>query len=288
MSSKELLKLLKENDNLYCHVSGDLTKDNYFYPRLPAYTRNDEEYDTPRVCVSKTLEGALSALPKSFLNEKPVYGCNSCNTYYKVFIVDVDKLGIKEMLHSDYLYEKDYVRDASITGEVWILEPFTVPDEYTFYIKVDSWTEGVDDIIPHHIYELAETEQYEGDYCAAYEDYYDENMPSMLVIENLTLTLMDVKKGDRLEIDLSFAKSSLDKDELKKMFLKTNPNISFLDEDYEKDIVICIDESQNISEIIYTDWYYKYHDGYKKEEKLISDMFYGGLYAEWFDEDYDI
>lgn len=256
MKTRELLKLLKENKNVYCHITSDLSGDNYFYPRIPYVTREDENGEINRVCVAETLEGALTAIPNG-AGRLDTY-LEDSSYYFKVFVIDTEKLGIKKMMNSEELYKKDYVRDAEITGEHWILESFTVPQEYIFYVRLNNWEESASDVIPYEIYKLSETDEYEGDYEEAYYDVYEDDIPYICTIEDVDVLVEDVKAGEEFEIDLGYPYSHLSKEELKEKFLTSNPDIEFLDEEDDDNIIILPKKDQNIAHIMHIDWYYKH------------------------------
>lgn len=255
-NAKNLIKYMKENKNVYCHITSDLDKDSYFYPRVPGVIRDDENSNIDRICVAKTLKGAFTAIPNgagrldAYLDES--------SYYFKVFVINTEKLGITKIMNSEELYKKDYVRDAEITGEHWILEPFTVPQEDIFYIRLDNWKEEAIDVIPYEIYELSETDKYEGDYIEAYYDVYEDDVPFMCTIECVDILEQNVKSGDKFEIYLDSIDSYLSKEELKEKFLNSNPDIEFLDSEDDDNITILSKKDQNISMIMYTDWYYKH------------------------------
>ncbi|MBQ9000192.1 MAG: hypothetical protein IJ086_16070 [Clostridium sp.] len=252
----KLLKLLKENKNIYCHISSDLSEDNYFYPRIPDATREDENSEINRVCVAKTLEGALTAIPNG-AGRLDTY-LEQSSYYFKVFIIDTEKLGINKIMSAEELYKNDYVRDAEITGEHWILEEFEVPQEDVFYIRLNEWEERAEDIIPYSIYELSETDEYDGDYEGAYYDVYEDCVPFVCAIEDIDILVEDVKAGEEIEIDLEFVESYLSKDKLKEKFLISNPDIEFIDDEDDDNIIFLAKKDQNISEIMHIDWYYKH------------------------------
>ncbi|MBQ8998707.1 MAG: hypothetical protein IJ086_08500 [Clostridium sp.] len=256
MKQRELLKLLKENKNVYCHISSDLSEDNYFYPRIPDTIREDENSEINRVCVAKTLEGALTAIPNG-AGRLDTYLEHS-SYYFKVFIIDTEKLGINKIMSSEELYKSDYVRDAEITGEHWILEPFEVPQEDIFYIRLNNWDENETDIVPYKIYELSETDEYEGDYEEAYYDVYGHCIPYICAIEKINILVEEIKAGEGVKIDLECVESYLSKDELKEKFLISNPDIEFIDDEDDDNIIFLAKKDQNIGEIMHIDWYYKH------------------------------
>ena len=100
----------------FVHVSMDLDQGvKNFIPRIPIYRCEEEDNITPRICVCKTLEGAVGAFP------------------YKGYFVNVLMrkkrdvyLNYYELESENYRSDKElqeYVPDAHITGEHWILNP---------------------------------------------------------------------------------------------------------------------------------------------------------------------
>ena len=115
---------------IYYHVSTDITHNGEFIPRVPSFRHGDsEDSTTARVCVSTSIEGCLSAIPNG--GSGLDYLRMEQRGYFQVFKIDTDKLGIGEsdVVLSEELYEKDSVRDANFTDEVWITTPFIVPME---------------------------------------------------------------------------------------------------------------------------------------------------------------
>lgn len=256
MKLKTLLKNLNENKNIFFHISSDLSKDGYFFPRIPYITREDEDTNLNRVCVADSFNGTFTAIPNGAGNLDTYL--EESSYYFKVFVIDTKKLGIKNIMTSEELYKKDYVRDAMITGEHWILEDFTVPDEDIFYIRLNNWTEEPEDIYPYEIYKLSETDEYEGDYVEAYYDTYQDDVPYMITIQNVQFDDCYLNTGECFEVDLESVESSLDKQDLKDKFLANHPNIEFIDVEDDDNIKILAKEDQDISLIMYLDWFYKH------------------------------
>jgi hypothetical protein len=126
---------------IFYHLSY-LGHEGTFTPRVPANRiKGIEEETILRVCVSTTIEGCLSALPRG----KMTFAQANMERrgYYQVFKIDTEKLGIRDdfIIHSNTLYQNDWVRDAESTGECWITTPFTVSIEDTFFMKLNSWKE---------------------------------------------------------------------------------------------------------------------------------------------------
>ncbi|PLS19289.1 hypothetical protein CVD28_02430 [Bacillus sp. M6-12] len=185
---------------IYYHASTDLQHNGEFIPRIPDCRHQDQEDSvTPRISVAPSIEDCLTAIPNGGgrLDELNI----QLRGYYLIYKIDTEKLGIseKDMILSDVLYEKDLVRDAEITNEVWITTPFVVPEEDRFFIKLISWEETAKDIVPYSIYDIADKE-YEGNYVEAYETIYDKNVPcSVKIIEPIYIH-EEVKEGEEVSI----------------------------------------------------------------------------------------
>lgn len=182
---------------LFYHVSTDLQKNAYFYPRQPESIMEGEMVSIDRVCVAPSVELCLSALPSGGsrldeLNEKQ-------HGFYKVFRIDTEKLGIPDshIVTSKTLFEKEYVPDAEWTEEHWITTDFTVAEEDAFIIQLLQWEEEIQDVIPHQIYVLAD-EKYHGDYTSAYIQETGNLVPCTSLITNAKVQTKGFQLGDRI------------------------------------------------------------------------------------------
>lgn len=227
------------------HVSTDLKHSGYFEPRIPSCRHQDAENDNiERVCVAPTIEDCLTAIPNGGMNLDWLN--MKTRGYYLVFRIDTDKLGIspKNIISADELFKKDLVRDAEITNEYWILEPFTVPKEDSFIINLTFWDEEAHDVIPYEIYELADKE-YDGDYLEAYTDKYCCNVPCCIKIVGAKYISEEAKEGD----DVSFYFES---------DLERKAVISYLNDkcikydvefDFDNELTIILQEDANLRDI---------------------------------------
>lgn len=77
----------------------------------------------------------------------------------------------------------------------WITEGFTVGVEDTFYIHLTDWEEQVCDVVPHHIYQVAEAD-YNGDYFEAHQDIVGENLQCINIIQDITYVEDAYEEGD--------------------------------------------------------------------------------------------
>lgn len=164
------------------HITRDLEHDGSFVPTIPSAIMKNEDEVTLRSCWSTSIEGCLSSFPtgSSVLEDIiDVYG-----NRFKVFRINTDGLNEADIITSAELYEYGIVPDAEITDEHWITKYIQVDPDNTFIIDILGWDEDVEDIIPYHIYKIAD-EKYEGDYTEAYMEITGDKVPSMITINNL-------------------------------------------------------------------------------------------------------
>lgn len=233
----DLLKMLNQRDDVFCHVSTNIKKNGFFKPRVPdnLYMYVQEENDEiDRICVAPTLEKALSAIPRGGSNLFDWYEDNGM--YFKVFIIDTKKLGIKEssIVVPEYLVKNKYVLDAEQTREHWILEAFEVTEEDSFLINVKDF-------------------KIEKDFN---------------ILKDLDITTDYVYNNEIIEIDMDYVDYSqgvfeedlclhIEKEKLKSNFLKTNPEIEFIDKEDEDKIRFITKKDQSIRKLMEFDSQYK-------------------------------
>lgn len=242
MNAKQIKEMLK-NDNIFCHVSTNLNFNGEFYPRIPDCREEGEDTKINRICVSKTLEGAFTAIPSGgsrldyYLEQEYIF---------KIFLIDIEKLNIskEDMVTSEELYEMELVNDAVITGEYWIKKGFTVPEEDSFIIKLTDWHEENENLIPHHIEVLAESE-YDGDIYEAFEEFYGHpNVPCLSAIVNLEFISENCEVGEYFFIE----KDSIEDYQLDLLL----DNKSFEIKKYSSEIEFEIKESVSIKDLLTT------------------------------------
>lgn len=185
---------------IYKHVSTDLKHSGWMEARVPNNRFHGGEDETkPRVCVAPTIADCLTAIPGGGmrLDELNI----SQRGYYLVMTINTEKLGIRDedIMTTEVLYEQDLVRDADITNEVWITTSFQVPPEDMEVIQLSNWREDVEDVVPYHVYQLAE-EKFEGDIIEAYEETFQERVPCVGVITDLSYTSNSIKNGERVSL----------------------------------------------------------------------------------------
>ena len=110
---------MQNNRKSYIHCSWDIVTSD-FVPRIPSSRIGNhgsefkEDSVTPRICVAKTVEGALRAMPQT-----------------GKIIANMRSIGLPVVIHAYYLSAdarnvylptEDEVPDVKNTGELWLLE----------------------------------------------------------------------------------------------------------------------------------------------------------------------
>lgn len=92
------------------HISLDEKDVDTFIPRIPSNGAGSEDKEIPRVCLSDSVAGAISAIPDGMdmIGEEPI-------NMYKVRLAINDPM----LIGYDTLYNKGLVPDALITHEYW-------------------------------------------------------------------------------------------------------------------------------------------------------------------------
>lgn len=229
---------------IYRHISTDLKHDGVFEPRIPSCRHQDQEDDkTLRISMTPTLEDCLTAIPNGGMNLEQLN--MEQRGMYLLITIDTEKLGISEddIITSVTLYEKDLVRDADITNEVWITKGFQVPKEDMQIIRVTDWQEVAHDIIPYSIIQIAD-EKYEDDYLTAYQDIYDDFVPCSIGIENVQYFSEHLEVGETVSFYVD------DEMEYKAILAYINDmkGVEVIKKDMDE-IVICSKENINLKKI---------------------------------------
>ena len=127
-------------NKLYFHISPESYLDGQvFKPRVPEYLdrydpedKNFENDTTPRVCFSPSIEGCLNGIMVNMprVNVMP-------KTKFYVYIPEKPFHEYKHKTNKELIRDKD-IFDASVTDEVWILEPVRM--KLYGVIEIDSVT----------------------------------------------------------------------------------------------------------------------------------------------------
>lgn len=127
------------------HVSADINRiHNIFVPRIPLDRMEGENITTSRICVSKTIEGALSAFPEGGLRLDSLYDCRTESIIIRVYEFEVSK---KNIIDDKILYEKGWVNDANLTQECWIIK--NIKPQEIYDIEIKNFQEGIADLLTY-------------------------------------------------------------------------------------------------------------------------------------------
>lgn len=145
------------------HASMDLDIVEEFSPRVPSRDNRlyNEDYKTPRICVSSSIQGTLSAAPWGGGNLIERIHIVDETKLIRIYEFDTNMLEPSDIIGPEYLYKTDSVRDAVITGEHWILKP--IKPTKTYLIKLLHYSdEYCEDEISYENAKKIENEKLEG------------------------------------------------------------------------------------------------------------------------------
>lgn len=139
------------------HVS--TRKIDEFKLRIPINFLNDENSEIKRICFSRTIEGAISAMPYGL---DVMLGLMDLNKRYNippiiyVHMVDEREIDRQYILKSKVLKKKSFVPDAKINSEVWLLtnnfnykiKAIQINDFYMYDAKIgkNEYVRCIDDL----------------------------------------------------------------------------------------------------------------------------------------------
>lgn len=117
------------------HVSKDPhISETVVYPRIPTYRMEGEDQLIPRICVSPSILGCLSAVDQLEVGDAVyIYTCESNNIFQP---------------------SCQQVADQHLTGEVWITEAVKIEYFQEIIIKEKIIREVDGCVIPYYIYEV--------------------------------------------------------------------------------------------------------------------------------------
>lgn len=137
--------VIKESEikKLY-HLSNKCDIVEEFVPRVPDSRAKDEEGETPRVSLSPTIEGALTAVPWGGMQLENMFW-EEGSFLIRVYEFDIANMNLDNLLPPQYLYSKDLVIDSKITEEYWYLK--SIKPSRSYLIEIDNYNENVCDYI---------------------------------------------------------------------------------------------------------------------------------------------
>lgn len=122
-----------------------------FSPRLPSAVYEGEDSQTKRICVSNTIEGALTSVPfggrKLEITQadlSDIYG-NYEVLYLKVYEFESEQVQEGNLITPNELWLKGLVPDAEVGGEHWIINQDIKPVR-EYLIELNGFNESVEDV----------------------------------------------------------------------------------------------------------------------------------------------
>lgn len=127
------------------HVSFVEIPEGHFYPRIPSLTGPFEDKTIPRICFSRTIEGAITAMPQGAKALKTILKLQRKNkliALFHLYTIEENNLPQKNLWHPNRVQR--YVVDANYTGETWILNQDVFCYHETILISNAEIVEGID------------------------------------------------------------------------------------------------------------------------------------------------
>lgn len=244
-------------------ITQDLNHNGFLYPRVPHAIRHDENQIINRVNLSSSIGGCLSAIPGGGMHIFELFEKNE--RFFKVFKIDTDKYGINpnNILKPKELYQKNFVRDAILTEEHWLLEPIQVLEEDMQYVFLESYTEFDYDLYTYQFeQDYLYNADYEGTPLETLWDMYVRdnqlgesiNMEIKCILDDIELFDFEFEGGTSIELEIHHEFEEEDNidfpiitEKLKELF-SDYPYISFEVSDFE--ITLSSTEFVNISHLV--------------------------------------
>lgn len=145
------------------HVSLDLNIKEEFVPRVPSKNVliENEDDTTQRICLGTTIKGCLTAVPWGGNTFEDLFFDNCVSQFIRVYEFDSEDIKDNNIVSSEELYRSDKVRDAEISGEVWVVNQNLKPTK-TYIIQVTDYMEGSADDVSYE--DLQNFDEDEDDY----------------------------------------------------------------------------------------------------------------------------
>lgn len=175
------------------HVSLDLGELN-FIPRVPENRAVGEDDIVPRICLSDSIEGCLSAVPwgGGDLDEKVFsLSYDSSSVLIRVYEFDSEKIAEENLIAPNVLFEEDLVRDAVFNGEYWVKNQSIEPDT-SYLIKLINYDEEVEDDVSYENLMLLEGENAED------LDYEDMVEGCFTLITNISYVIVAEEQRSKI------------------------------------------------------------------------------------------
>lgn len=232
---------------LYHVCFAEYSEGDLFVPRVPGIRAFNENANLKRICLSRTISGAISAVPwggKDF--EDMMIDTSKGYRSYPIKVYEFDTKDIEpcNIIAPKELYQSDSVRDAIINEEYWVINQ-TLKPKKSYFISVDSCDyeeEWHDNISYENSIRINELEENDEDFD--YEDFVEGTFTSISIEDYEILDSENIVVNDTFEIPISSINNHDDLDKLKELIESITKDYLVLNND-----VMYVDISNNIIEI---------------------------------------
>lgn len=173
------------------HASLNLDYIPMFYPRVPEDRHFAEDNSIPRICLSSSIEGCLSAAPWGGSNfDIRIDIGNNSSKLIRIYEFDTKFIKKRNILTPTYLYKNDLVRDAVINNEYWVINQNIEPSD-SYLIKVTCYDNNyVEDDVEYKYVKM-----YEDNLIDTLEDYVEG---AFTVIKDVEYVIVPDERRSRL------------------------------------------------------------------------------------------
>lgn len=217
---------------LYHVCFAEFSEGDIFSPRVPNIRCAHEDNIIPRICLSSSISGCISAVPWGGLGFESTFieTSKGYRSYpIKVYEFDTEDIHEGNLITPKELYEKDWVRDALINDEYWIINQNLKPRK-TYFIGVANYEEIPHDCISYeNLSKINELEERNIDYD--YDDFTEGSYTSISIDDYTVLSNDAVTINDIFEIPLSLIGKYDDEEELKETIKSLTQDYLVLDND---------------------------------------------------------
>ena len=217
---------------LYHVCFAEFSEGDIFSPRVPDIRGAHEDNIIPRICLSSSISGCISAVPWGGLDFESTFieTSKGYRSYpIKVYEFDTEDIHEGNLITPKELYEKDWVRDALINDEYWIINQNLKPRK-TYFIGVADYEEIPHDCISYeNLSKVNELEEQNIDYD--YDDFTEGSYTSISIDDYTVLSNDAVTINDIFEIPLSLIGKYDDEEELKETIKSLTQDYLVLDND---------------------------------------------------------
>lgn len=185
----------------YYHISleaQEVVKE--FIPSLPSAVYVHEDKETPRISLSDSIEGCLSAVPWGGRKLEHVQCeftevCDEeMNLVFRVYEFDDSRIQEENIVSTERLVKEGLVMDAENSGEVWVIHQALKPSK-TYLALLNEYDEELKDVFDQEYHNLTEEDWEEMD------DIDEFIIGASTKIVNATLSFYDNVDDIPLTID---------------------------------------------------------------------------------------